>query len=314
MNLVKLLGITLFLAVLYVSLLLSDPNAGSWENHIRLAERIGFYGIISLAAGILIISGGIDLSIGSVVGLTATLMAILVTDLKWSWAIALPTIIAVGVAIGLFQGLLVTKVRVQAFIVTLCGLFIFRGLARTIAKDAKKNLEAPFPAIEQFLGGKIFGIPTPFLMFLILALAAAVVMHYSVLGRYLFAIGSNERAAQFAGVSTNKVRITAFVICSTLTAFYGILFVTKYDGAQPSESGSFLELYAIAGAVLGGCSLRGGEGTVFGIMIGTSILAILPNFVNMWGMSSEVEYLVIGVALLLGAIMDEVIRTFAKKS
>src|SRR5262249_10320085 len=128
--------------------------------------------------------------------------------------------------------------------------------------------------------------------------------------RYFYAIGSNERAAHYSGVATDRYKLLAYIMCSTLAAFFGILYVMQQNSAQPSDTGNFYELYAIAGAVLGGCSLRGGEVSVFGICIGTTILILLPNLTNMWEISSTLEYTVIGGALLLGAILDEALRRF----
>jgi ribose transport system permease protein len=306
----KLVGIALFLGILYAALLAADPNAGSAQNHFNLGRRVGLYGIISLGAGILIISGGIDLSIGSVVGLCATLLAMLLIDYRWAPLPAMLSVLGVGLAVGLVNGLLVTKLRVQAFIVTLCGLFIYRGAARWIAGDQVKGLGNQFEEWKYLLYGNrdVLGLPMFLVIFAVLAGVATVFLHFSVYGRYLYAIGSNEKAARYSGIATDRYKILAYVLCSVLAAFFGILLLMQENSAQPSSTGSFLELYAIAGAVLGGCSLRGGEGTVLGIVIGTSILWILPNLTNMWGIPSELEYVVIGVALLLGAILDELLR------
>src|SRR5262249_13907630 len=146
--------------------------------------------------------------------------------------------------------------------------------------------------------------------FTVLALIGAVFLHFSVHGRYFYAIGSNEKAARYSGVATDRYKLLAYVLCSTLAAFYGVLFLMQENSAQPSSTGNFLELYAIAGGVLGGCSLRGGEGNIVGMAIGTSILVLLPNLSIMLGIPSSLEYTVIGGALLLGAILDEVTRRF----
>ncbi len=306
----KLLGLALFLLVLYVLLLLADPGARSALNHFNLGKRIGLYGIISLGAAVLIISGGIDLSLGSVIGLCATVMAMLLVDYGWPPLAAMAGVLALGACIGLANGLLVTRLRVQAFVVTLCGLFIYRGAARWLSGDQVKGLGASFPKLKYWLyeSKDIFGLPMSLVIFAVLAAAAAVFLHLSVYGRYLFAIGSNEAAARYAGIATDRYKVLAYMICSTLAAFFGILLLMELNSAQPSETGSFMELYAIAGAVLGGCSLRGGEGSVLGVLIGTAILWMLPNFTKMWGVPSELEYTVVGGALLLGALLDELLR------
>ncbi len=306
----KLAGITLFLLLLYAAVLLADPGARSAENHFNVARRIGLYGIISLGAGLLIISGGIDLSLGSVVGLCATLLAILLRDKAWHPALAIAAVLGLGCAIGLANGLLVTKLRVQAFVVTLCGLFIFRGLARWVSNDQPKGLGNEFGAWKYWLYGSrdVLGLPMALVYLAVLAAAAAVFLHLSVYGRYLTAIGNNERAVRYSGVAVDRYKVLAYVLCSGSAAIFSVLFLMQENSAQPSDAGTFLELYAIAGAVLGGCSLRGGEGTVAGILIGTAILRILQNLVNMWNIPSSLEYTVIGAALLLGAVLDETLR------
>lgn len=342
----KLLGMVIFLLVLYGALLYSNPGARSAYNHFNLEKRIGLYGIITLGAGVLIVSGGIDLSIGAVVGLCATVFAMMLTGFQWpapfhrflpnftlSPGPAVLGVLGLGAVIGLVNGLLVTKLRVQAFVVTLCGLFIYRGLGRWVALDQVKGLGEGFPRLKAVLrdnkdawgllrplqelagGGETagaagagFGVPVALVIFLLLAAATIVFLHFSVYGRYLYAIGSNERAARYSGIAVTRYKILAYVLCSTLAAFFAVLFLLEQNSAQPSETGSFFELYAITGAVLGGCSLRGGEGTVLGMIVGTAILWILPNFTKMWGVPSQLELTVIGAALLLGALLDEVLR------
>jgi ribose transport system permease protein len=306
----KLAGIAVFLLLLYGAVLLADPGARSMENHFNVARRIGLYGIISLGAGLLIISGGIDLSLGSVVGLCATLLAILLRDKNWPPALAVLSVLALGGAIGLAHGLLVTKLRVQAFVVTLCGLFIYRGLARWIANDQPKGLANEFATWKYWLYSSrdVLGLPMALVYLIVLAAAATVFLHMSVYGRYLMAIGNNERAVRYSGIAVDRYKVLAYILCSCSAAAFSVLFLMQENSAQPSDAGSFLELYAIAGAVLGGCSLRGGEGTVAGILVGTAILRILQNLVNMWNIPSSLEYTVIGSALLLGAILDETLR------
>jgi ribose transport system permease protein len=211
--------------------------------------------------------------------------------------------------------------------VTLCGLFIYRGLARWIVGDrvvgVGGDLSESLPegvdaaAVAEnittlkyvlYSSKDVLGLPMSLVILLALAAVAAVFLHFSIYGRYLLAIGSNEQAARYSGIATDRYKIVAYVLCSALAAFYGVLYLMENNSSQPSQTGSFLELYAIAGAVLGGCSLRGGEGSVPGILMGTALLTILPNFVKMWGVPDELEYTVIGTALLVGAMLDELLR------
>ncbi len=336
----RLLGITVIVLLLYFAVLSSDPNAASLRNHQQLADRIGFFGVLTLGAGILIISGGIDLSIGSVVGLCAIAFAILVKDLAVAPVTAIGLVLLGAAMIGLFHGLLVTKLQLQPFIVTLCGFFIWRGLALWLAlpeplAPLERLLElvsfgaysADLPAqqgsardkgtggvagladVQFYLAtGLVRGIPTIFLLLLGIAAVVAVLLHFSVYGRYLYAIGYNEQAARYAGIATDRYKILAYVLCSTFAGLGGVLLMLRVPSASPSSAGSLYELYAITGAVLGGCSLRGGQGTVIGMLLGTAVLPLLRNFVNLAGVQGDLDYMTIGVALLLGVVTDEILK------
>src|SRR5262249_38412786 len=168
----KLAGITLFLLVLYASLLIANEGARSAENHYNLGRYIGRYGLISLGAGILIMAGGIDLSIGSVVGLSATVLVILFKEKGWSPLAAMLGTLLVGCVIGLLHGVLVTKLRVQAFVVTLCGLFIYRGLARWLGGDKALSLGREFPAFWRdwlYRSRVVFGLPMSLVILLVVS-------------------------------------------------------------------------------------------------------------------------------------------------
>jgi ribose transport system permease protein len=302
----QLLGLSVLLVALYAAIFWAVPAESQAQNNFNMGKDFGLAGVIALGAGILIISGGIDLSVGSVVALSATVTAMLLTDpgLQWPAYLALPTVLAMGALIGLVNGVLATKLRLPAFMVTLCGLFIYRGVARTLSGNLAKGLGDQY----ELYSGEVFGLPQFLVIFLVLAALATLFLHFSVYGRYLYAIGSNERAARYSGIATDRYKILAYVLCSTLAAFYGILFLAENNSVKPSTDGNFLELYAIAAAVMGGCSLRGGEGTVLGIAMGAAILTMLPKLTNLFGIRSELEFIVIGGALLLGAILDEWLR------
>jgi ribose transport system permease protein len=304
----KIVGISLFLLILYV-VLRQLPGGASADNHRELGQEIGLYSILSLGAGLLIISGGIDLSMGSVFALCGTLLPILVMGKEWPMGLAFPAMLLLGALIGAVHGLLVTKLRIQAFVVTLCGLFIYRGLARFVSGGQTQGFRSELADLRQFFNGAFLEVPMYLWIFFALAALAIVLLHFSIYGRYLYALGSNEKAAQYSGIATDAYKIAAFMVCGMLTALFAFLFLMKYNSIIPSSTGNMFELYAIAGAVLGGCSLRGGEGTVVGILVGTCIIRMLPNMINLSQVIPDsMEYVVIGGALLIGAILDEVMR------
>ena len=313
---IRLLGVVLMVAVLYAVLLFSGPNARSLGTQQTTANWLGFYGVLTVGVGVLIISGGIDLSIGSVVGLGAVCFSLLI---NWGYApvVAALLVLAGSAVIGLFHGLLVTKLRLQPFLVTLCGLFIYRGLARWFIGGKSIGLfENPDPALSErveflqdiLVKGSFFGVPHQLLVLLAVSGVLALFLHGTSYGRYLYAIGANEDAARYAGIRTDLYKILSYVICSALAGLGSVLFILDKSSANPVSAGSWLELYAITGAVLGGCSLRGGEGTVPGMFLGAAILPLLRQISTFWNIPSEVEYSVIGTFLLLGTIVDEFIK------
>jgi ribose transport system permease protein len=322
----KLIGIFTFLLVLYVFILIATDPARWGSNHFNLGQRIGLAGILCLGAGLLIVTGGVDLSIGSVVGLCACVFCLLVLKLNTvvpDWLpVDSPTyltplivftlsgigVLLLGAFVGFLNGVIVAYLRVQAFVVTLCGLFLYRGIARWVSKDEIPRIASSVSDLNAFFTGELLYLPVYLWLLLLLFAIATVFLHLTIHGRYFYAIGSNERAARYSGINVEFYRILAYVLCSTFAAIYAIIHVIHFNSVVPSETGSFLELYAIAGAVLGGCSLRGGEGATMGMLIGTAILVLLPNLTNMWGIRSELEPTVVGAALLLCAVLDELLR------
>jgi ribose transport system permease protein len=213
-------------------------------------------------------------------------------------------------------GFLVTRIRLQPFIVTLCGLLLYRGLARFVANDETKGFGAigsTFGGLKPLATGTLLGIPMPLIVLLVIALITGVLLHRSVWGRHLYAVGKNEDAARYAGVNTQRVVTSAYVLSGLLAGIAGVLLAFYTNSISPSSHGVSYELYAIAAAVLGGCSLRGGEGSIVGILIGTALIVVLRNLVNLVEIggrpiSSALELAVIGAVILLGVMADELLK------
>jgi len=315
----KVLGIFGLLVFVCVVTAILNPrfvNAYNVQNTIRWTA---LYGIISLGASFVIMSGGIDLSIGSVVGLVGTLLAALLTKQGTSVPVALGSVMLVSLLIGLGHGLLITKLRLQPFVVTLCGLLLYRGLARYFTNDQTLGFGEQFEGLRYLATGRPFSLPIPLmdhpievpmpcLIMAALAIAAGVFLNHTIYGRYLLALGRNEQAARYSGINTDRMVIVAYIICSTLAGLGGVLFSLDVNSIQPSGLGEFYELYAIAAAVLGGCSLRGGEGSILGVVIGTAVMRVLYNAINILGISTQLEFAIIGVVILGGVIVDELIK------
>ena len=306
----KDLGTFVLLVVLCIVLAVLNPSFLGGANLQNLARLIGIYGIFSLGIGFVIITGGIDLSVGSVFALLGVLLSIFLVDWHWPAALAVLAIVVIATVLGLINGLLVTKVKVQPFIVTLCGLLFYRGLARFVADDETKGFGSAegFETLRNLATGSLAGVPTPFILLIVIAAVMWVVLHRSIFGRYLFAVGKNEVAARYSGINAEFITATAYVICGLTTAIAGILLAFYTNSVSPSSHGNFYELYGIAAAVLGGCSLRGGEGSLLGILIGTALLQVLQNLVNLLGIPSSLNFAVMGAVILAGVVVDQVLR------
>ncbi len=306
----KELGTFLLLVVLCIVVAVINPRFLAPANLQNIGRLVGAYGIFSIGLGIVIITGGIDLSVGSVFALLGVLLSIMLTERHWPAAPAVFLVIALAMCFGLLHGFLITRLQMQPFIVTLCGLLFYRGLARYIAGDETKGFgnAAGFESLHSLATGSIFGVPTPFILLIIVSVVMWVVLHRSVYGRYLFAVGRNEAAARYSGINTRKIIISAYVISGLLTGISGVVFAFYTNSVSPSSHGNFFELYGIAAAVLGGCSLRGGEGSLVGILIGTALLQVLQNLVNLLGIPSSLNFAVMGAVILVGVMADQILK------
>ncbi len=233
--------------------------------------------------------------------------------------------------LGLIHGLLITRANLQPFVVTLCGLLIYRGMARVWTGDDQVGLLSALSDFKRTATGSAFQFPMPLVgrasgekdswtefvwidfpvtgvLLVIVAILAWVFLNRTVWGRHLVATGENEQAARYSGVATKRLIVFAYVVCAALSGLAGILFMLEWNSIQPGSSGSFYELYAIAAAVLGGCSLRGGRGAILGVIAGAAVMRCLYKAIVVLEIPQEWEMVIIGAALLLSVAFDEVVR------
>lgn len=247
--------------------------------------------------------------------------------------LACGVVLLLAMGIGLLHGLLITKGNLQPFVVTLCGLLIYRGLARVLTSDDQIGFGSSLTAFKDALTGPAFqfpvpGIaglsgktdtettpwltwidfPVPGIILLIVAIMAWFYLKRTVYGRHLLALGNNERAARFSGIQTDRLIILSYITCAAMSGLAGILFTLDLNSVQPGSTGTFYELYAIAAAVLGGCSLRGGTGAIVGVIVGTAVMRCLYKAIVVLGIAQQWEMVIIGLALLAGVVFDEVVR------
>jgi ribose transport system permease protein len=321
------LGMSVALVLMCVALWISNPDFLGQSNAINTARQISMLGIYAIGVGFVIITGGIDLSIGSVIGLTGVLIAKISSNQAGGMGYPLWMGIVVGLLvallIGVSQGLLITRLKLQPFIVTLGGMLLIRGVSQTVVQGGTLSLGGS-PLLGLANGGllSVHGdplVPYPLLIFLVVIGLATYVLHFTVLGRYVYAIGGNRDAAEYSGIHVKKVETLTYVISAGLGGVAGVCYAA-YIGQMSQQVGIAYELYAIAAAVLGGCSLRGGEGTVLGIIIGSAIMRVIDNGINMfklryqdesgiariWRLNSNWTFVIIGSVILVAVVLDQV--------
>lgn len=290
-----------------------NPRFITPVNLQNLTRQIALLSIFAIGEGIVILSGGIDLSVGSIIAFTGLLVAYLVTTLGVPPALATTFVLALCVIIGFAHGMLVTKLKLQPFIVTLCTMLIFRGLARRLTEDDTRGFGNQFESFRMLGEGALWGIPVPVIILITVAVIAHFFMRYTVYGRYLYAIGRNPNAARYAGVKVDRMQTASYLVCALLSGVAGILYATYTNSVQPATTGQAYELYAIAAAVLGGCSMRGGEGTILGIIVGASIMRVMYNGIILVGISTFWEFAVIGTVILIGVVADATVKQRASR-
>jgi ribose transport system permease protein len=302
----KELGLALLILVIGGVTAAINPQFVSQVNLMNLGNQIGLFGLFALGEGLIIITGGIDLSIGSMLALLGVIFLDLLVNHGFGWPLALLITVAAGALLGFVHGMLITRLKLQPFVVTLCGLLLYRGIARWYTADSTEGFgyATDYDKLEWLTSGRTFNIPHTLIFLLIVAAVMSVLLHKSMFGRYLFAVGKNEEAARFSGIATSRVITAAYVVGGLLTGLSSVFFVFYTQSVSPSAHGNFYELYAIAAAVLGGCSLRGGEGSIVGIVLGMVLLQVLQNLVNILGIPSSLNFAVMGAVILLGVIAD----------
>jgi len=306
--------ITLLIIACLVTFMLNERFAAP-VNIENLLRRTALFALLSIAVSFVITSSGIDLSIGSIVCFVGTLLPWLTVSQQLPWGLACLVLLGTATVCGLLHGVLITKLSLQPFIVTLCGLLLYRGLARGITGDQTQGFGTAYEGVRSILLHKVtlggllpVGIPNVVFITLVVAAVAAFFMNRTRFGLHLRAIGKNEVAARYSGINTTKVTIVAYTICAGLAGLSGVLFILDVNSAQPSDFGNFYELYAIAAAVLGGCSLRGGEWNIKGIIIGATLMQVLRNAIVLLDIPTQLEFAIIGGVILLGVAGEELAR------
>ncbi|MGJ0629052.1 ribose ABC transporter permease [Xenorhabdus bovienii] len=294
--------IALLILIVVVSFL--SPNFFTLNNLFNILQQTSVNAIMAVGMTLVILTSGIDLSVGSLLALTGAVAASMVgTDVNA--LVAVVAALALGAAIGACTGVIVAKGKVQAFIATLVMMLLLRGVTRVYTDGSPIN--TGFSDNAELFGwfgiGRPLGVPTPVWIMLLVFAAAWYILHHTRLGRYIYALGGNESATRLSGINVDKIKIIVYSLCGLLAALGSIIEVARLSSAQPM-AGSGYELDAIAAVVLGGTSLAGGKGRIVGTLIGALILGFLNNGLNLLGISSNYQMIVKAVVILLAVLVD----------
>jgi ribose transport system permease protein len=299
-------------AVFVVAVVFSPTHDGELlflnsENLFNVVRAVSEIGIMAVGMTFVILVGGIDLSVGAVLGLAAVGSAVLMVESDFGVFAAVVIVLLLGLGFGFLQGVASAVFGIQAFIVTLAGMQIARGLARIWSGGQGVAIaygEEPgeAPVAFSLLGERTFNglVPIPALIFAVVAVVAIVFLRTSAFSRHIYAIGGNEKAARLSGVPVTKVKVIVFCICGFLAALAGIVHAGQLNQGSPNDGFGY-ELDAIAAVVIGGTSLMGGRGSVTGTVAGALLLGVLNNFLGLHGVDPNVQLLVKGLVIVVAA-------------
>lgn len=270
-------------------------------NLLTIALQTAVIGIIAIGQTMVIITGGIDLSVGSIVAFSGVTSGLLV-ERGVPLVLALILGVLIGAAVGIINGSLISKANLPPFIATLGMMMLLRGL--TLALTNGMPISSFDDSFVYLSGGSLFGIPNPVIYFISLGLVFNFILKRTVLGKDMYAIGSNEDAARLSGVNVIKTKLAVYGFCGFLSGISGIILASRLISAQPTEGAGY-ELDAVAAVVIGGASLSGGKGNIIGTIIGAFIMSTLRNGLNMMNVSGFWQQFVVGVVLLLAVYLDQ---------
>jgi erythritol transport system permease protein len=325
LNLMKLRTfIALFAVLVFFSL--AAPNFLSAANLILMSKHVALNAFLAIGMTFVIVTGGIDLSVGSIVGLCGMVAGGLILnglDLGIGYTVwfNVPEVVLItlglGIGIGAINGLLITRLNVAPFIATLGTLYVARGAGLLLSEGRTFPNLAGKPDLGttgfEFLGaGRLLGLPVSIWILILVALAAAYVARFTPLGRHIFAVGGNERAAALSGIRVSRVKMFVYMFSGFCAAIVGLIISSELMASHPATGESF-ELNAIAAAVLGGTSMSGGRGTIGGTIVGAFVIGILSDGLVMMGVSSFWQMVIKGLVIIVAVVIDQAQRRLQQR-
>ncbi|WP_246309798.1 ABC transporter permease [Paenibacillus alginolyticus] len=295
-------GVLWALILLCVTASIVSPHFLQFNNLINIIRQISIVGIISIGMTFVILTAGIDLSVGSVVGLVAVISA-KILESGGSIVTAILVGIGVGIAVGALNGLGITIGKIQPFIMTLATMVTFRGLAMILSNGSPVSWSKTGLDFSWLGSGDFLSIPSPVWVFIFIFTVAAIVLKYTPFGRYIYSIGDSREASRLSGIGVKKMEFVTYVIIGLLSAISAIVYISRLGVGEPT-AGTGMELDAIAMVVIGGTSTFGGEGGVKGTLIGAAIIVVLGNLLNLLGVSPFIQQVVKGIIIALAVLIE----------
>ncbi|WP_053955718.1 ABC transporter permease [Inediibacterium massiliense] len=292
---------SLLLLVIIVTIL--NPKFFTMYNILNIFRQVSINGLIAFGMTFVILTGGIDLSVGATLGLSGMILGLMVSS-GFSDVVSILAALILGTLLGAFNGVLVSKVKLQPFIATLATMTMFRGITMIISDGIPfMKLTKNAPILDWFSQGEFLKIPIPMIIFIGFLVLLLVILQNTTFGRGVYAVGGNEEAARLSSIPVDKIKTFVYVISGFLSALAGVILTSRLSSSQPTAGMGF-ELDAIAAVVIGGTSLSGGKGKVFGTFLGVLIIGVLNNGLNIIGVSAFYQQFIKGLVILLAVILD----------
>ncbi|MFC5559221.1 ribose ABC transporter permease [Ureibacillus thermophilus] len=301
-EIISKLGPLIGLILLIIVVSIMNPSFLTISNIFNVLRQVSISAIIAFGMTFVILTGGIDLSVGSTLALTGAVAASLLAggiDPIISMGVAL----ILGLILGAINGLIITKGKVAPFIATLATMTIYRGLTLVYSNGKPISGLGDHASFQLFGKGYLLGIPIPVITTIFAFAVLAFILHKTTFGRRVYAVGGNEEAAKLSGINADRVKIAVYAISGFMASLSALILTSRLNSAQPTAGESY-ELDAIAAVVLGGTSLNGGKGWIFGTLIGALIIGVLNNGMNLIGVSSFWQQVVKGIVILLAVLLD----------
>ncbi|MEY4757729.1 MAG: hypothetical protein RJA34_2627 [Pseudomonadota bacterium] len=308
-----LLAFASLIAMIVIFSVLKPDAFMATDNFMAILQSTAVIGVMAIAVTFVIITSGIDLSVGVLMTFTAVMAGVFMTNWGWPMAIGVPATIVVGALTGMISGLIITKLKVAPFIATLGMMMLLKG-ASLLITEARPIYFSDVEHFDKISLGSFVGDVLPFLpipngalIFFIVAIVCSVLLNRTALGRYTFALGSNEEAVRLSGVNINRWKVIIYALCGAICGISGLLVASRLNSAQPAL-GQGYELDAIAAVVIGGTSLAGGTGTILGTVIGAFIMSVLINGLRIMSVAQEWQMVLTGLIIILAVYTDNLRR------